>query len=156
MLRLISIASLCLVAASCLAAEPDVSVKLGERVARIGGCHDCHTPGFPQAEGVLDPAKALIGNPVGYNGPWGTTYAANLRIVAADRSEDQWVDFMKTIRTRPPMPWFNLHYLEENEARSLYQYIRSLGDVGKAAPAYVPPGEKPQTPFVVMIPQTAQ
>lgn len=137
-----------------VAMAQDVSIAKGERIARIGGCHDCHTPGFGEANGVLDPAMALIGSPVGYQGPWGTTYAANLRLVAAERSEDDFVTYLQTFKTRPPMPWFNVHVLDESELRSLYQYIVSLGDPGAPAPNYVPPGETPETPYFVFVPVT--
>ena len=59
----------------------------------------------------MDPATALKGNPVGFQGPWGTTYAANLRIEAAARSEDEFVTYLATLESRPPMPWFNLALL---------------------------------------------
>ncbi|GHA10769.1 hypothetical protein GCM10007989_01260 [Devosia pacifica] len=137
-------------------AQETVSLDEGSRIARIGGCHDCHTPGFGEANGDLDPSVALIGSPVGYQGPWGTTYAANLRLVAGDMSEDDWVEYMATIQSRPPMPWFNLHYMTESESRSLYQYIVSLGDQGEPAPEYVPPGETATTPFLVFVPQMPQ
>ncbi len=151
MTRLLLAASSLLLLGSVQAQE--VSPTAGERISHIGGCHDCHTPGFAESGGVLDPEMALIGNPVGYQGPWGTTYAANLRITADGMSEDDWVTYMQTIESRPPMPWFNLHHFTEDESRALHQYIVSLGDVGEPAPAYVPPDGTVETPFVVMVPQ---
>ncbi|RUT33016.1 cytochrome C [Arsenicitalea aurantiaca] len=135
-----------------LAQDTGISVENGDRIARIGGCHDCHTPGFAEANGELDPAQALVGSPVGYQGPWGTTYASNLRIVAAGMGEEEFADYLRNLQAMPPMPWFNLHYFTDNELRSLHQYIVSLGEVGEPAPAYVPPGEAPQTPFIVFAP----
>ncbi|MET3925267.1 c-type cytochrome [Devosia sp. 2618] len=135
-----------------LASAQDVSVEKGARIAKIGGCHDCHTPGYSEANGVLDPAVALIGSPVGYQGPWGTTYAVNLRIEAAKYSETQFIDYLKHFETMPPMPWFNVHELDESEIRSLHQYILSLGAPGDPAPTYVPPGVKPTTPYIVFVP----
>lgn len=130
----------------------EVSIEKGARIAKIGGCHDCHTPGFAEASGVLDPAVALIGNPVGYQGPWGTTYAANLRLVAREYSEDDFVSHLKTFKTMPPMPWFNVHELDDSELRSLHQYILSLGEPGEPAPSFVPPGETPTSPYIVFVP----
>jgi len=115
------------------------SVDFGKHVSIVGGCHDCHTVGYAQS-GQIDPDKALKGNPVGYEGPWGTNFAKNLRLVVANMSEDDWVNFAKTFTAPPPMPWFNVHELTEVESRSLYEYIKSLpGDNGQEAPADIPP-----------------
>jgi hypothetical protein len=130
----------------------DVSVERGAHIAIIGGCHDCHTAGYAGSNGQIDPEAALKGDAVGFQGPWGTTYPSNLRIVAAGKSEDEWVEYLKTFEARPPMPWFNVHQFAEADMRALHRYILSLGEPGEPAPAFVPPGEKPTTPYVVFAP----
>ena len=139
--------------ASTSGAAGEVSVAAGERVSLIGGCHDCHSAGFGESNGIVDPSTALMGSPVGFQGPWGTTYAANLRVLAARLGEAEFVDHLKRLETRPPMPWFNLRHFTDAELASLHQYIRSLGDAGEPAPEYVPPGETPKTPYIVFVPQ---
>lgn len=154
MLRASLLTTACLLSAVTLAPvqAQEVSVSAGERISIIGGCHDCHSPGYAESNGKIDPATALTGNPVGYSGPWGTTYAMNLRLVAADQTEDEWVKYLSSFEARPPMPWFNVHAFTEAEMRSLYQYIKSLGDPGQPTPEALPPGETPKTPYVVMAP----
>lgn len=118
----------------------DVSVEFGAHIAVIGGCHDCHTVGYNESGGQVDPNVALKGNPVGFEGPWGTTFAKNLRLTVANMSEDDWVTFSDTFQAGPPMPWYNVHALTDVESRSLYQYIKSLpGDLGEQAPPAIPP-----------------
>jgi mono/diheme cytochrome c family protein len=137
---------------AAMAQEAEVSVERGSHIAIIGGCHDCHTTGYAASNGEIDPAAALKGDAVGFQGPWGTTYPANLRLVASEMTEDEWVEYISKLETRPPMPWFNLHHFEEADMRSLHQYILSLGEPGDPAPEFVPPGEQPTTPFIVFAP----
>lgn len=140
-------------AASVAAGAAEVSVERGAQVAITAGCHDCHTLGYLESGGKLDPAAALKGTPLGWQGPWGTTYAANLRLVAKDKgSEDGFVQYAKTFQARPPMPFFNVHAMDESDIRSLYQYIVSLGEPGEGVPEYVPPGQEPKTPYIVIAP----
>ena len=141
-----------LTGSSAFAADGTVSVEEGGRIAIIGGCHDCHTDGFAQTEGQIDPEKALRGSAVGFQGPWGTTYPANLRITLSKLSEDEFVAYGHSFKTRPPMPWFNVHKLTESELRSFYQYVKSLGEPGDSAPAFVEPGAAPKTPYIVFAP----
>lgn len=71
-------------------------------------------------------------------------------------TEDEWVHHLKTLRSRPPMPFFAVNALRENDSRSLYRFIKSLGDNQQVIPDALPPGEKPQTPYVhfdVIMPQ---
>ncbi|RUM96351.1 cytochrome C [Pseudaminobacter arsenicus] len=138
--------------ASAAIAADDVSVEEGLRIATIGGCHDCHTDGFAASGGQVDPEKALRGSQVGFQGPWGTTYPANLRIVLSKMGEDEFVRYSREIKTRPPMPWFGLHAMTDNELKSFYRYVKSLGEPGALAPDYVKPGEAPKTPFIVFAP----
>jgi mono/diheme cytochrome c family protein len=152
MLRIGLLAFVGLAAGAAMAQEGDVSVERGAHIAIIGGCHDCHTAGYAMNNGELDPAAALKGDAVGFQGPWGTTYPANLRLEAAEKTEDEWVDYLKELETRPPMPWFNVRQLEEADMRALYAYIKSLGDPGEPAPEFVPPGETPKTPYIVFAP----
>lgn len=131
----------------------EVSVKRGEQVSITGGCHDCHTAGYGESGGKIDPAAALMGTAMGWQGPWGTTYPSNLRLVAKEKgSEDAFVQYAKTFQARPPMPFYNVHAMDESDVRSLYQYIVSLGDAGQPAPDYVPPGQEPKTPYIVIAP----
>jgi mono/diheme cytochrome c family protein len=135
-------AILALAAGLCTAAAAadTPSVEFGKHISIVGGCHDCHTVGYAESGGKIDPDKALKGNPVGFEGPWGTNFAKNLRLTVAKMSEDDWVNFAKTFTVGPPMPWFNVHELTEVESRSLFQYIKSLpGDPGEQAPADIPP-----------------
>jgi len=135
-------AILALAAGLCTAAAAadTPSVEFGKHISIVGGCHDCHTVGYAESGGKIDPDKALKGNPVGFEGPWGTNFAKNLRLTVAKMSEDDWVNFAKTFTVGPPMPWFNVHELTAVESRSLFQYIKSLpGDPGEQAPADIPP-----------------
>ena len=52
----------------------------------------------------------------------------------------------------PPMPWFNLVAMSDEDLASIYRFISSLGPAGEAMPAYVAPGEAPKTPYIVFVP----
>ncbi len=148
------LAALCLLAAPslALAAGGEVSVARGLQVAITGGCHDCHTAGYNESAGKIDPAAALKGTDIGWLGPWGTTYPLNLRITASTKTEDQFVEFAKTFKARPPMPYYNVHAMDESDLRSLYQYIKSLGEPGPQVPLATGPGVAPGTPYYQIAP----
>jgi mono/diheme cytochrome c family protein len=134
------------------AAEPAIDSKQVDRgryLARVSGCNDCHTPGYIMHDGNVPVTQWLTGDSFGWRGPWGTTYGANLRLFVKDMTESQWVAAARTLKRRPPMPWYNLNEMDEADLRALYQFIRSLGDPGQPAPAYVPPGEEPGTPYAL-------
>ena len=124
------------------------TIDRGRYVAKIAGCNDCHTPGYAQSGGQVPEAQWLTGDTLGWSGPWGTTYPANLRLVVAGMSEQEWVQRARTAQYRPPMPWFNLRDMGESDLRALYRYICSLGPAGTPAPAYLPPGDKAEGPVV--------
>jgi hypothetical protein len=94
----------------------------------------------------------LIGVPVGFKGPWGTTYAANLRTKVQALHEEQWTPVLKNPTGRPPMPGPSVHAMTDADRRSLYRYIRSLGPSDNAVPEAVNPGVEPKTPYVVFEP----
>jgi mono/diheme cytochrome c family protein len=128
-------------------------IERGRYLIRIGACNDCHTPGYMAAGGKVDEREWLTGDAMGWRGPWGTTYPANLRLYVQSISEDAWVERTKNGEARPPMPWFNLHAMTEDDLRAIYRYTKAMGPAGKPAPAYVPPGEEPQTPYFSFEPQ---
>lgn len=73
--------------------------------------------------------------------------AVNLRILVGAITEDQWVTIARTLKARPPMPWYALNIMKKEDLNDLYQFIRSLGSSGESAPAYLPPGQEPATPY---------
>jgi mono/diheme cytochrome c family protein len=124
-------------------------VDRGRYLTIIGGCNDCHTPGYLLNEGKIPEKVWLTGDKFGWRGPWGTTYAANLRTFAAPLTEDQWVAMARKLRTRPPMPWFALNIMHDEDLKAIYQFIRYMGPAGEPAPAYVPPDQEPKTPYAL-------
>ncbi|HTQ73593.1 MAG TPA: hypothetical protein VMI74_04855 [Burkholderiales bacterium] len=141
------------IAFSASAPAQQADLARGRYVATIGGCNDCHTAGYPQKNGAVPEAEWLLGNPVGFRGPWGTTYPTNLRLSLSKMSEAQWVAYAKKLQARPPMPWFNLNKMGEADLRAFYHFVKSLGAPGKPAPEGLPPQAEPKTPFIVFVPQ---
>jgi hypothetical protein len=90
---------------------------------------------------------------VPWQGPWGTTYASNLRLRVQEWPEDTWVQTLKTRKDRPPMLWMNVNQMSEKDARAIYAYIQSLGQKGEHMPLAVAPGEQPSTPYLSLFPQ---
>ena len=123
-------------------------VQRGRYLVKVAGCNDCHTPGYAMNGGKVPEAVWLTGDTLGWRGPWGTTYPINLRLYMRDMSEATWVQRAKTVQTRPPMPWFALHDMTEQDLKAIYQYVKVLGPAGEPAPAYVAPGREPQTPYI--------
>jgi mono/diheme cytochrome c family protein len=144
------------VSAGCLAGDEAADrVERGRYLVTISGCNDCHTDGYLQQGGNVPEREWLMGTAVGYQGPWGTTYASNLRLVIGRMSEAQWVAHARKERL-PPMPWFNLARMTDADLKAVYAYVRSLGSAGVAAPAYVAPGGKVNTPYFVFVPVVDQ
>lgn len=134
---------------STSSATPDpAQIQRGRYLVKVTGCNDCHTPGYAPSGGKVPEAQWLVGDQLGWRGPWGTTYPANLRLYMRDLSEEQWVRAAKTMQSRPPMPWFALRDMTEQDLKAIYHYVKALGPAGAPAPAYVAPGKTPQTPYV--------
>jgi mono/diheme cytochrome c family protein len=134
-------------AAAAAASLNQQQVERGRYLARIAGCNDCHTPGYAASDGQVPERLWLTGDSFGWRGAWGTTYGSNLRLFVNGMSEDQWVEVARTLKRKPPMPWFNLNKMSEPDLRALYQFIVSLGEPGQAAPTFVPPGQEPKMPY---------
>lgn len=124
-------------------------VERGRYLSKVSGCNDCHTSGYLLSEGQVPEAQWLTGDSFGWRGPWGTTYATNLRLFMANLSEDEWLVTAKNLKARPPMPWFALNEMHDDDLRAIYHFVRHLGPGGKDAPAYVPPDQEPAPPYAL-------
>jgi len=140
--------SVLLPAAQAAGGKKDALVERGRYIAKVAGCNDCHTPGYAMTGGQVAEKDWLVGDRLGWQGPWGTTYPANLRLLMAKMSEDDWVKAAHNAQMRPPMPWFALRDMSEADLRALHRFVRSLGPAGEAAPPYLPPGIAAQGPVV--------
>lgn len=143
------------VAVSAGAAEGDARRRAehGRYLVRTAGCNDCHTPGFMQQGEKVPESEWLTGVPLGWRGPWGTSYASNLRLhVAAFPDAATWIAMVRSRNGLPPMPWPSLHAMTDADLGDVFAYIRSLEPKGAAMPTTVPPGEMPVTPYLNMEP----
>jgi hypothetical protein len=161
---LLGIAAACLLTTTVVyGAMPHVqaatAAQAGRYLVLAGGCNDCHTPGWAQAGGAIPSSRWLTGSRVGFRGPWGVTYPANLRLLVQHMHERQWVAMFKDktplpgYPMRPPMPWLDYHRLNVRDLQALYVFIQRLGPAGQPAPRYVPPGRTPKTSYIVFVPQ---
>jgi mono/diheme cytochrome c family protein len=150
MLLVGTIAIAALVSAATLgrrASDPN-DVARGRYLVKIAGCNDCHTAGYAVSGGNVEEKSWLTGDALGWRGPWGTTYASNLRLLVQTMTADQFVKHARSDQRRPPMPWFNVRDMSDDDVKAIYAYIKHLGPGGKAAPAYLPPAQEPKGPFI--------
>jgi mono/diheme cytochrome c family protein len=153
----LALSVLCLAAAALPAAAQQAKpiskpqnpqVERGRYLVKVAGCNDCHTAGYAMAGGKVAEAEWLKGDKLGWRGPWGTTYPVNLRLYMTSMSETGWVHAARSMKARPPMPWFALHDMTDHDLKAIYHYVQWLGPAGEPAPTYVPPGRDPKGPVV--------
>ena len=135
-----------LVATSASSHGLDPLIARGKYLVAFGACNDCHTPGWRASDGAVPVARWMVGTNVGIRQDWGTSYPANVRIYFSQISEAQW---LAEVRTRGgQMQWHDLRYLNTNDRRAIYRFIRSLGPKGVPSHDEVPPDINPPTPYV--------
>ena len=119
--------------------------------------------GHPQ-QLAMPPAPALPPGPWGWTGaatmtsfagPWGVSFTANLtpdkETGLGDWTEEMFIATMKTGRHQgkgrpllPPMPYFNLKGLTDEDIKSVFAYLQSLPPVRNKVPAPIDPEEPGQ------------
>jgi mono/diheme cytochrome c family protein len=131
-------------------------VQRGEYLAIVSGCHDCHTPGG--LWGAPDFSRALAGSDVGWQGPWGVTYAKNLTPDAVTGlgtwTEDEIIRALQSgVRKNgapigPPMPWPNFARYTREDVTAIVAYLKSLPAVSHQVPANTAPGARSAGPVI--------
>ena len=85
-------------------------------------------------------------------GPWGVSFTANLtpdkETGLGDWTEEQFIATMKTGRHQgkgrpllPPMPYFNLRELNDEDIKSVFAYLQSLPPINNRVPQPIDPPE---------------
>lgn len=131
-----------------MASQAEPSVERGRYLVQVAGCNDCHTAGYIMAPDQVPESTWLLGDSLGWSGPWGVTYASNLRLLLPQLTEDQWLQLARNANYRPPMPNHALRIMEEDDLRSIHRFTKQLGAAGQPAPAALPPGQAASGPVV--------
>lgn len=131
-------------------------LQRGEYLSNIMGCNDCHTPGG--IYGSPDFERRLAGSEIGWQGPWGVSYASNLT-PDPETGLGAWtnVEIERALRSGvrkdgspilPPMPWQNFANMTADDMASLIAYFKSIPPVRHKVPDRVPPNGVATTPVI--------
>jgi len=129
-------------------------VARGKYLVVFGACNDCHTPGWRETFGKVPVSKWLIGSDIGFRGPWGTIYPANVRQRFTQITEEQWMAMIRTREGPAPMIWHDLRVLSLDDQRAIYRFVRSLGSAGPPTLQDVPSQVEPKTPYITTVQPT--
>lgn len=113
----------------------------GRYLVRIGGCNDCHTAGYAAKAGQVPEQEWLLGDSTAHEGPWGTSFPTNLRLTMLRYNDQDWLEHAHTFAARPPMPWFTMREMSDQDLLAILRFVQWLGPKGEPAPPALPPGE---------------
>jgi mono/diheme cytochrome c family protein len=137
----------------------DTQVERGKYLATIGGCNDCHTPGY--FFGKPDMARYLGGSEVGFEIPGlGVFHGPNLtpdkETGLGNWTQEQIVNALQTGKRpdgrelAPIMPWRAFANFTKSDATAIAAFLQSLAPVKNKVPGPFGATEKP-TSFVMKI-----
>ena len=137
----------------------DAQIKRGQYLVTLGGCHDCHTPGY--FFGKPDMARFLGGSEVGFEIPGlGIFHGPNLtpdRETGLGTWSPQQIIAAITKGQRPDgrvlapiMPWHAFANLTDQDTHAIAAFLKSLPPVANKVPGPFGPNE-PSTSFVMKI-----
>jgi mono/diheme cytochrome c family protein len=128
--------------------EPDMALALS------GAPAGAVLPEVPT--GILGPDKwgAVCSNDLTtWVGPWGVSFASNLtpdkKSGLGEWTEQQFIDALRKGKHRgfgrqilPPMPWFNLALLTDDDLKAIFAYLQTLPAISNKVPDPIPPAGK--------------
>jgi mono/diheme cytochrome c family protein len=138
----------------CAAMGDDTQITRGEYLVTIGGCNDCHTPGY--FFGKPDMSRFLGGSDVGFEMPGlgvfvGPNITPDKETGIGNWTPEQIVAAMQTGvrpdgRTLAPiMPWHAFAHLTADDAMAISAFLQSLKPVNNQVPGPFKPEEKVST-----------
>lgn len=127
-------------------------VEEGRRMVKLAGCNDCHTPRYGEMNGEVPEKDWLTGVPVGFKGPWGTSYPSNLRTMVQTFKEKPFIKHVRTRKYLPPMPGYVFAAMTDKEIGAIYAYLKHLGPAGDKTPVNLPPNQNPKGPYIYFVP----
>lgn len=144
-----------------IAADSTSQVKRGRYLVTLGGCNDCHTPGY--FLGKPDASRYLGGSDVGFFLPGlGTFYGRNLTPDKATGlgswTEKQIVTALQTGKRpdgrvlAPVMPWRAFAHLTRADAYAIAAFLKSLPPVKNQVPGPFGAQEKPSSFALKVVP----
>ena len=156
---LATLAAFAAVGMATAASADDAQVARGKYLVNLGGCMDCHTPGY--FFGKPDMSRYLGGSDVGFQLPGlGVFYPPNL---TPDKETGLGGWSANEIRTAlqtgvrpdgrilaPIMPWPALAALTDDDVNAIVAFLQSLPPVKNKVPGPFGVGETPSS-FVMMI-----
>lgn len=124
--------------------EPDMTREL------TGHPADVKVSPSPTLEGSWGIAAA--NTMTAWTGPWGVSFTANLtpdkETGLGDWTEEMFIATMRTGRHQgkgrallPPMPWFSVAALSDEDIKAVFAYLQSLPPVHNRVPAPIDPPE---------------
>lgn len=115
--------------------------------------------GYPADQPIMEPVAAALQKGWGlmsldgtqFAGPWGVSFAANLTPdptgigswteeqfkIALTKGKFKGMENGRTLL--PPMPWFNLTNMKDEDVKAIYTYLKSIKPVNNVVPAPIPP-----------------
>ena len=133
----------------------------GRYLVQLGGCSDCHTPGY--FLGKPDDSRMLGGSDVGFGIPGvgvfvGPNLTPDVETGLGRWTVDQIVAAITTgVRPdgrilAPIMPWRSLAALTPADARSIAEYLKTLPPVHNKVAGPFGPNSVPTVPVMAVIP----
>jgi mono/diheme cytochrome c family protein len=132
-------------------AADDAQIARGEYLVTIGGCNDCHTPGY--FFGKPDMEQFLGGSDVGFEIPGLGVFAG--RNITPDKKTGigSWTreQIVTAIQSgmrpdgrvlAPIMPWQSFAHLTKDDATAIAAFLQSVKPVSNKVPGPFKPGEK--------------
>jgi mono/diheme cytochrome c family protein len=137
----------------------DAQIRRGQYLVTLGGCNDCHTPGY--FFGKPDMNRFLGGSEVGFEIPGlGVFHGPNLTPDAETGLGTWSTEQIAAAITKGPrpdgrelapiMPWHAFASLTAQDVRAIAVYLKSLPAVKNKVPGPFGPSEQP-TSFVMKI-----
>ncbi|WP_455873018.1 c-type cytochrome [Rhizobium yanglingense] len=139
---------------SVAAAADDSQIARGEYLVTIGGCNDCHTPGY--FFGKPDSSRFLGGSDVGFEIPGEGVFVGSNITPDKETGIGSWTreQIVTAIQTgqrpdgralAPIMPWHAFAKLTEEDVTSIAAFLQSLKPVSHQVPGPFKSGEKVST-----------
>jgi len=143
------------------ASAAETQIERGKYLVTLGGCGDCHTPGY--FLGHPDMKRVLGGSDVGFAIPGlgvfvGRNLTPDKETGLGDWSIEQIVTAITTGKRpngrilAPAMPWRALSQLTPSDAEAIAAYLKSLPAVNHAVPGPFGPDETPSGLVYMIVP----